>query len=375
VRNRRLSFHLVRRSRTQELARGFVCLVLLTSFQHHSHGDDRLNVVLEAFRASSKGLESGVGRGSYRHYQGAKQDNTSLTVEGSVEYYFDRNKYHLTIEYSKTDSGDNSRAIIFDGNVIACTIASKSIHPIGQETRIYLPSKSGTVFKPVPMFPWDVSRLSSNVEDLEQIVRNITPERIKIEGTRGGDLSGSFPLSPAGLVRFECPKGVGFNLAKEQVFASPGGPLVQDFELQWNQSKQGLWYVTAIVEQFTSTSPGNEVSVKDELLLTDFKPNVEVDPRLFTLASLNMKPGSTILDLRDDTHREVYHARAKDSELEPNLDSIASQVKALSKDFPSQRPESSKRSRNSVVILVLVNVIIACIFFAAVAIARFRRQR
>jgi hypothetical protein len=281
--------------------KGPLCFVLVLLLENRAIGSDPLTVVLEAYRASSGGLESGIGKGTYRHYEGTSSSDIKLAEDADVEFSFSHRKYRVSLSYNKSASGAASRATVFDGEVLATSTDSKIFVPAGQETQLEHPTDFGGLIKPRPqVFPWDVSKLSSNAIDVEGTIKNFPGDQIKLVQRPSGDIDGTILVKPAAFVRLEFARRFGFNLVKQQVFASQDGPLVQDYELKWERSKDGLWYVTAIQDAFVSTSAGHEYARKDEMELTSFEPNAEVDAKLFTLASLSMKAGSLIVDRRND---------------------------------------------------------------------------
>src|SRR5438552_387167 len=58
-------------------------------------GAEPLETIREASRASSQGLTSGVGKGTYRHYRAIGEGDWQLDRDADVSAYFDGKKYHI----------------------------------------------------------------------------------------------------------------------------------------------------------------------------------------------------------------------------------------------------------------------------------------
>jgi hypothetical protein len=266
-------------------------------------GAEPLETIREAFRASSQGLSSGIGKGSYRQYRAITGGEWQLVQDADLTTYFDGKKYHIELiyhldEYSRVDS----RRIICDGESVTEARFTPRINPTGAEGRALKPEDFGGVSRPTQaQFPWDVSQLSRNVWNPDRLIRNVTPQRIEIEQTAEGDLVGSHPLvnTDRVRVRFECPRHTGFNLARMRVFNVGQAEPSQDVRVEWRQTRTGLWYIRSINETRVLSHPRPTVSrTRNVMKYTEFQANVEVDPKLFTEDALGLPSGSRVLDRR-----------------------------------------------------------------------------
>ena len=223
-------------------------------------GAEPLETICTAFRAASQGLTSGIGKGTYRHFEAVTGGDWQLKQDADLTTYFDGKTYHIDLKYHRDElMGVDSRRIIFDGKTIMEASFAPKIHPTGAEGRVLQPQDFGTgVSKPSEAdFPWDVALLAGNVWHPERLIKNVTPQRIEIRQTPGGDLVGSYPLvnTDRVRVRFECPQDSGFNLARMQVLNVGQAEPAEDVRIEWKQSPTGLWYIRSLDKTDVSRDP------------------------------------------------------------------------------------------------------------------------
>jgi len=286
-----------------------VCLFLAAAFNTSATvlGADPLETVREAFRNSSTGLKSGIGRGRYRHYEDVPGGDWQLKIDASLIAQFDGNKYHIDLTFAhdvlrKLDS----RRIIYDGDAITYADFTPAAHPTGADARRFPPQEdaSGLARGAWGDFPWDVTNLAKNVWNPEHLDKDLGAGRIDIKQTSEGDLVGTYSqFNPngesGGSVRFECPRRFGFNLAKEQIFNSREARPARESTLQWKQDPNGLWYVTSIVVRFDIRDDKGPVQVVSAVVMySQFEPNAKVDASQFTERSLQLPAGSPVVEIR-----------------------------------------------------------------------------
>jgi hypothetical protein len=159
-------------------------------------------------------------------------------------------------------------------------------------------------------FPWDVTKLSGNVWDVERLIKNIPAERIKIRQSPEGDLVGSYPLKDTSRVRvrFECLRQFGFNITKKQDFVVGEDHPRHEYSLRWKRNSNGLWYVTSLQETFELRNEMNQIEkrIQRVMMYSRFEPNARVTSSMFTEESLQMPERSPIIDARvgDGSKRE-----------------------------------------------------------------------
>jgi hypothetical protein len=267
-------------------------------------GAEPLETICAAFRAASQGLTSGIGKGTYRHYEAVTGGDWQLKQDADLTTYFDGKKYHIELKYHRDEvTKVDSRRIIFDGKTITEAMFAPTINPTGAMGRLCQPEDFGSgVSRPSEVdFPWDVGLLVGNIWHPERLIKNVTPQRIEIGQTPGGDLVGSYPLGNTDRVRvqFACPRDSGFNLARMQVFNVGQAEPAEDARIDWKQSPTGLWYVRSIDQTDVFRDPRIPVArIRHVLKYTEFQPNARVDPKLFLEAALGLPSRSPILDWR-----------------------------------------------------------------------------
>jgi hypothetical protein len=303
--------------------RGVQMLVLLAGVLEAPtgvHGAEPIEIVREAYRNSSNGLASGVGKGRYRHYEAVPGGDWQLKVDSSLDAHFEGRKYHIDLTFARDEiMGLDARRIIYDGTAITEASFTPNAHPTGADARVLAPQDDGSGLARLAWgeFPWDVTNLAKNVWDPEHLFKRLGAGRIEFKLTTDGDLVGSYSHSsangePGGIVRFECPRKFGFNLAREQVFNNQGqGRPARESNLQWKQNPNGLWYVTSALVTFEmSDDKGKLVGlVRAVIMYSHFEPNAKVDPSLFTEKSLQLPAGSPIVDVRPGAPSEIRRAR------------------------------------------------------------------
>jgi hypothetical protein len=250
-------------------------------------GAQPLETVRAAFRASSRGITSGSGKGIYRYYEAVAGGDWVLKTDADISTHFDGKKYYIELTFHPDYRGLSCRRIIYDGRVVKATWFSPGMLSRGQ-TEVITPEDYGDGLSRPQLadFPWDVAKLSSNVWDVERLVQTVTAGKIEIRESREGDLIGSLPVinSDRARVRFECPKRFGFNIAGLQVFNVQEERPAQEYRVEWKQAPNGLWYVTSLQEEFLHRDDMKRF--RRVMKYSEFEPNAKVDPRMFTQESL-----------------------------------------------------------------------------------------
>jgi hypothetical protein len=97
-------------------------------------GAEPLEMICAAFRAASQRLTSGIGKGTYRHYEAFTGRDWQLKQDADLTTYFDGKKYHIELEYHRdelTNVKVDSRRIIFDGEAVTEASFTPRINPTG----------------------------------------------------------------------------------------------------------------------------------------------------------------------------------------------------------------------------------------------------
>jgi hypothetical protein len=276
-------------------------------------GAEPLDMVSKAFHASSDGLTSGIGKGTFQFYEAKAGGEWKLTSDADVDTCFHGKNYRILLIYRKEPTGLTSRLIIHDGKAVIETRFSPLIHPSGATTTLLSPEKLGDgMARPqIAGFPWDVSKLLNNVWNVDRLIKNVSREKIEIEETLEGDLIGSYPVvGSTSHARFECPRRIGHNISSSQLFIDGEDLPVRQSQLEWKRSPEGLWYVTTLERISRLNHPNRgKISIREVLRYTDFVPNPKVDPTVFTQESIRKPEGSAIIDRRVDANEKLRRDR------------------------------------------------------------------
>jgi hypothetical protein len=119
-------------------------LTALLTVPASAPGAEPLEMICQAFRSSSQGLTSGIGKGIYRHDRAIGEDEWQLSRDSDVTTYFDGQKYHLELVFHRDDQRhEDVRRIIYDGrDIIGCYLASDvetyyKYKPAAHDGRVY----------------------------------------------------------------------------------------------------------------------------------------------------------------------------------------------------------------------------------------------
>ena len=277
-------------------------------------GDETMDVICKAFRASSSGLRSGIGTGKYRHCESKPGEEWQLKIDADLRACFDGRKYRVDLRFERDMLGLDARRIIFDGATIADMMLSRNIHPSGAQAWLSTPHEydHGLAHLAWGEFPWDVSCLAKNVWVLEQLRNNKDSWQLKIEKTPDGDLVGINSSAEGGYrIRFEWPRRFGFNLGRKQLFNPGADHPCRDSSLQWQRDQAGLWYVRSLQETFETYKQRGKPDIRFRavLMYNKFEPNAKVDPKLFVADTLELPAGSQIIDNRTEGKALIRRTR------------------------------------------------------------------
>ncbi|MGC8639049.1 MAG: hypothetical protein ACP5XB_04130 [Isosphaeraceae bacterium] len=85
-------------------------LVITCSMPAPSRGNEPMDVILKAFRASWSGLKSGIGTGKYGHYEAKPGEDGQLKIDADLRACFDGRKYRVDLKFERDmlglDAGD-----------------------------------------------------------------------------------------------------------------------------------------------------------------------------------------------------------------------------------------------------------------------------
>jgi hypothetical protein len=265
-------------------------------------GAEPLETIREAFRASSQGLTSGVGSGTYRHYRAFAGGDWQLKVDADVSTYFVGRRYHIDLVLHRDDLRKNvARRIIYDGEAVTEAWFTPSIHPTGAQAHISRAIDDGDgLSRPWNgVFRLDVAQLSRSVCDPERLTRGAGAMDLQIAQTSQGELVVTRRLVGRDWIRIQCPGRFGFNIAHLQHVGEGQKEPAREVRVEWKQSLDGLWYIRSVDETLVLRNEKGAIwRVRNVLKYTQFEPNAKVAPKMFTEESLGLPSKSRITDGR-----------------------------------------------------------------------------
>ena len=296
-------------------AKRALLLAVLLTMPASAPGAEPLEMICQAFRSSSQGLTSGIGKGIYRYYRAIGEDEWQLLRDADVSTYFDGQKYHLELVFHRDDERhEDVRRIIYDGRVIMGCYLTPGVEnyfefkPAARGGRVYAkrPEMTG--------FPWDIAHLAGTAWNPELLLSKQPPHRFEIRQTPEGDFVGSYPVlnDDRARVHFECPHRFGFNLARMKVLQEGQPANVYETHIEWKKSLSGLWYIRSLdVRRSYHSRRNGDWRSRDVLKYTQFEPNANVDPKLFTKDARLPTSRTTEIDDRPEVKDSDRHRRGQ----------------------------------------------------------------
>lgn len=239
---------------------GFLCVfgILLAGLCALSRSamageSEDFRIVRAAIDASDAALVSGIGEATYKEQERLKGASAwgawGLKTEAKVKVTFDQGKYRLVLEYSKESRKTERHIIIYDGTAVFSTRFSKGIGAVGSRTEVFPPTEVAGMVRPqAARFPWDVSRLSSNLVHISSMQKYRPQDKIEITRSPEGDFLGQYPSGSDGVVLFECPRKFAYNVARKRVFGADRQEPAQEFIATWKKDGD-VWYIDSLSEE------------------------------------------------------------------------------------------------------------------------------
>jgi hypothetical protein len=335
-----------------------------------------LNLAEEAQRAQFQAVKTLGATGRFRQ-EGAdlKTQEHGVIAEGQLILAVDGPRYFVELTFDRDQLELTRRVIVHDGSVLATNRFSPRISRTGSETDIYQPESAGANTVPATRagLPFDPSRLSYALTDLEAHRRNVGDKKFRLEPTPPDDarLVLSHPLGTQSQARLTINPEHGYLL--EAVWAgTEGSPYFQRTTADWREI-DGVWCVVKLRHEVHYEGL-HEVT---ELEFDDVQPNAPVDPKLFTLAALEMPPGTRVIDRRLPDPREggIHFAPATDEDVDQKVASMADALKHLS-SLPvpvGGVPLDQQPGRSTFAIIMAINLGLLGLFLGVIVWRRRRR--
>ena len=214
-------------------------------------GGEPLQVIREAWAASSSELRSGSGKGMYRWYESVGGGDWELKLDADISTHFVGRNYYVELVFSPDNRGIKCRRIMKNERSIRTAWFSPGWVSRGPIREIPSENHGDGLDRPsFADFPWDISMLPLHAWNVDQLIKRVSPERIKIVKTPEGDFMGNYPRDGDGddrfQVHFECPKRFGFNLAKLEFTDAGNDRPSSAYRIEWKQAETGVWYIRSL---------------------------------------------------------------------------------------------------------------------------------
>lgn len=278
------------------------------------------DVLTKACRVSGEAekIRSAVAKGTFERYVQHKHDHEpQLRTKAAVLMYFGRGKYHLQLKYETKlhplmffdQDGKKGQAELEEckpDEYIAINDGI-SLYSISFAAR-YAPTGCYIEASDVPEYgpphwglPWrSPARLTHEVLNLRVLIENLGLSALAVSAipNEGARIGGQVKNAPNVRFEYDLLPRFGFNVIGYRLYNKSDERPVVEKRLTWKKAK-GLWYVARITED-SRILPGTprEVMTRSTLQFDEFEPNVEVNPKLFTLDCVDIPPNTRIFERR-----------------------------------------------------------------------------
>ena len=283
------------------------------------HAEDPLQLAIQAAAHATENLTSAVASGTFKRFEQQRTDKEpKLWTEAKVDVFFDRGKYHLRftfqrllrrttyqdpdgglVEEKTVDWKPEDYILIYDGTTAHSITFSDRIHPTGCRVEIF--SNVRRAANSAASFQWnDIARPWHDVLNLEKTIANLGRDAIQVENRPEGLLRCTYRIknSPRNKVEFDLHRKTGFRVANLVVNHDAAEAAVHREHLTWKNT-DGIWHVTRVVDEYDLRELRDDGLLRRSVFeYTSFKPNVKVDPQLFTLQAMEIPAGTRFIDRR-----------------------------------------------------------------------------
>jgi hypothetical protein len=284
--------------------------------------DDPLDAVLEAHRQTCKKVESAIGEGSFEVYRKeAEEKDFKLRTKAKVDIQFQKDKYSFRFDYetllqnttyTDADGKVTKKLVEWKPDAFYVIDDGKKWMEVKFTARIRPAGCSGEIYEADfhPAFPWRDAAQLGKCFDLEGYVKNLGRDKLTVTDLPNGirRISGWAKNSTKVRFEFDADPKAGFNITSERIFNVPNEEPALSKEIIWIK-KGDIWFGEQIVEvfHFLKQEGTPDFSQRASFKYSNFNPNVEVKPTVFTLAATGMPRGTRILDHRKDAPNPILY--------------------------------------------------------------------
>ncbi len=292
------------------------------------HAEDPLQLAIQVAAHATENLTSTVATGTFKRFVQKRTDKEpKLWTEAKVDVFFDRGKYHLHFDFQRllhrttyrdregglieekvVDWKPENYVLIYDGMTAYSITFSERIHPTGCSGEIFSGVRNAASVE--ADFRWgDIARPWKEVLNVETLIANLGREAINVDERADGIFRCSYQVknSPKYRGEYHLDGNNGFRVVSSTLKRSDLDVPVQTKRLTWKNAN-GVWHVARIVEEFDSRELRDDGLLRRSVFeYTSFKPNVKVDPQLFTLQAVEIPAGTRFTDRRRGAVRRFQY--------------------------------------------------------------------
>lgn len=290
--------------------------------------------VEQAFLAVQDGLKSAIGSGTYRCYEKKAVDGDWILVEDSaVEFQFARPKVRVDLQSRMKKAELDRRVIVYDGTVLATGRFTDRISVTGSQGQIFtVPEGKELPTLSQAGFPWNPARMSSIIVNPTAIFQKRPELREQVKQNAAGNMELSIER-PKYSIHTEWGREYDYQPIHSVVKSHDREEPAQEEIATWKMD-DGIWRIATLSSLSIPRDYAEDPATRAELEIDTFQVNPEISPELFTLESLELHPGSRILDYRPDVKEPVHYTPVSDSQVASDLDEITETLKSLPTKWP-----------------------------------------
>ncbi|MCC7334724.1 MAG: hypothetical protein IT422_06495 [Pirellulaceae bacterium] len=292
------------------------CTVVLSlTLSAHAAAQEPLLAAQRSMAHTEQCLQTLVGEATFDTFGDMEGlEEPSVLSTGNAKVYYDRGKYHLRINMAKQltkfrsidkdgkvldegihDSRYDEVFVIFDGEVAYSIAFSERINPTGCSGEIHDSFEDANRMSGVAVD--DPAHLWRNAGEVDFIVDKSAKKELLLDDVRvqaDGSTTIGFPIAKSlSRVEKDLDPKLGFRSNEMRIFNSGIAQAVARRQLFWERVNDEL-FVTKRID----TNVYDDSKMQITFCYTKFEPNVDIDPRLFTIDSVDIPHGTRFINRR-----------------------------------------------------------------------------
>jgi hypothetical protein len=256
-----------------------------------------------AYDATSKGLQSGVGTGTFEYRHKCPSEKEFVVVQKArFKASFDEKRFNMRFDYEKDERGEAVwRIIIYDGTAILVSWLPKFGVVRKPQAELYDITAEGTP-------PYDTglmyspARLQDSILDWNTIrADSARYSTVSFSSKANGQWTGSLDIHQPARLYFQINTSSGYHVSSTS-FTYPGDAYPVAVRMATWECKGGIWFIKRF-EHDLNMRDGS----RDQYIINydSFEPNVKVPKELFEFSAAQLVLPSRIMDRRPGAPAEV----------------------------------------------------------------------